>query len=330
MKYDVVSFGSAVLDAFVLSPDVKIIESDEFFTKKALAVAYGIKSEVERFLLASGGGGTNTAAGFARLGLKTAIVARCGWDFAGKMIREELKKEKVDDTFLVQLEGEGTDYSTILRAPDGGRTILVYRGGTKLDESVIDVKSVNSFWFYVASLEGNISLLEKILDHAQENHIKVVLNPGRKELDNREDLLKQARRADYLVLNREEAARLVDCTIVDETIFKKVSILFEKTIVLITEAEKGVNVIIPKMGHFFSESFKVEMVDATGAGDAFSAGFVGGLALNFDLQKAVKLGSANGASVVGKLGCKPGLLRKEELDSWMEKEVGYIKKEDVE
>lgn len=329
MKYDVISFGSAVLDAFVLSPDVKIIESDEFFTKKALAVAYGTKSEVERFLLASGGGGTNTAAGFARLGLKTAIVARCGWDFAGKMIREELKKEKVDDSLLVQLEGEGTDYSTILRAPDGGRTILVYRGGTRLEESVVDFKRINSFWFYIASLEGNISLLEKIIDHAKKNHTKIVLNPGRKELERKEDLLKQAERADYLVLNREEAARLVDCTIVDETLFKKISALFKKTIVLITEAEKGVNVIIPQGGHFFSESFKVKMIDATGAGDAFSAGFVGGLALNFDLQKAVKLGSANGASVVGKLGCKPGLLKKDELNSWMEKDIQYSKKAEV-
>ena len=129
---------------------------------------------------------------------------------------------------------------------------------------------------------------------SQKNHTKIVLNPGRKELDTREYLLKQAERVDYLVLNREEAARLVDCTIVDETLFKKIDTLFEKTIVLVTEAEKGVNVIIPQKGHFFSESFKVEMIDATGAGDAFSAGFVGGLALNFDLQKAVKLGCANG------------------------------------
>ena len=92
MKFDTVSFGSAVLDAFVISPDIKVIKSSEFFTKKAIAVPYGTKSEVERLIICSGGGGTNTAVGFARLGLKAAVVARCGWDFAGKIVSQEIKK----------------------------------------------------------------------------------------------------------------------------------------------------------------------------------------------------------------------------------------------
>jgi ribokinase len=323
MKYDVISFGSAVLDTFILSPDLKIIESDEFFTKKALAIGYGIKSEIERLVVASGGGGTNSAAGFSRLGLKTAIVARCGYDFAGKIIREDLKKEGVDDQFLVQVEGEGTDSSTILLGPDGGRTILVYRGSTRLEESVIDFNKLNSFYFYIASLEGNISLLEKIIDEGLKNSTTITINPGKKELVLRKELIEISQKVHFLVLNREEAAGLMETTIVDDKVFEKIKETFKKTTVLITEAEKGVNLLLPEKGHFFIDRFEVKMADATGAGDAFSAGFVGGLALGFETEKAVKLGAANGASVVKQLGCKPGLLRKNEIDIWLEEEKEF-------
>jgi len=145
MKYDIISFGSAVLDVFVKSSEIKIAKSHDFDTNQVLMVPYGAKCEVEKLLISSGGGGTNVAAGLARLGLKTAVVARCGWDLAGKFVRQEIKKEAVDDSLLVQFEGETTDYSTVLLGPDGGRTIFVYRGGTRLQKSVMDFKKLNAF-----------------------------------------------------------------------------------------------------------------------------------------------------------------------------------------
>ena len=93
MKFDTISFGSATHDAFVESPDLKITQSTEFDTQEALILPYRTKLDVERLTVCSGGGGTNTAVGFSRLGLKAAVVARCGWDFAGKLVRQEIKKE---------------------------------------------------------------------------------------------------------------------------------------------------------------------------------------------------------------------------------------------
>ncbi|PJA49352.1 hypothetical protein CO169_02230, partial [Candidatus Shapirobacteria bacterium CG_4_9_14_3_um_filter_39_13] len=124
MKFDVISFGSAILDVLLKSPDFQVVKAKKAFTQSSLVIPYGVKSEVSDLVMSSGGGGTNTAVGLARLGLKTALVARCGWDFAGKIIRQEIKREKVFDEFLVQLEDEKTDYSTILIGPDGNRTIL--------------------------------------------------------------------------------------------------------------------------------------------------------------------------------------------------------------
>lgn len=323
MKFDVISFGSAVLDVFVMTPEIKVIESDEFFTRKAIAVPYGVKAEVKRLEIFSGGGGTNTAAGFSRLGLKTAVVARCGWDFAGKIIRQEIKKEGVDDRFLVQVEGERTDFSTILVAPDGNRTILVYRGGTKLEESVIDFENINAFWFYVASLEGNLDLVEKLTDFAKKNQTKIAVNPGRKELEKKERFLKIAQNFDVLIINREEAARILNLTIVDEKIFEKICLIFPKVLAIVTDGSNGAHVCVPGKGKLVIDGFKLKMADATGAGDGFSAGFIGGLAKGWDLEKALKLGVSNGASVVTQVGAKAGLIKEKEIDFWLSKKLEY-------
>ncbi len=316
MKYDVISFGSAILDVFIKSPDFKVIKSSDKFVGKILSIPYGIKSEVEELLITSGGGGTNTAVGFARLGLKTAVVARCGWDFAGKMIRQDIKKEKVVDDLLVQLEGEKTDYSTILIGPDGNRTILVYRGGTSLEKSVIDFKRLNSFWFYLASLEGNLSLLDQLVDLAVKNHTKVALNPGRREIKQKDQLLEIAQKVDVLIVNQNEALELTKDSFNVEQAFEYLAKFLPKTMVVVTKGDQGVLAQIPGGEKLSFESFEVKMIDQTGAGDGFGCGFVGALASNFKPHQALKIGMANGASVVTQIGAKLGLLKKTQLNDW--------------
>lgn len=317
MKYDVISFGSAILDVFIKSPDFKVVKSSDKFVGKVLSIPYGIKSEVEELLIASGGGGTNTAVGFARLGLKTALVARCGWDFAGKMIRQDIKKEKVIDDLLVQLEGEKTDYSTILIGPDGNRTILVYRGGTSLEKSVIDFKRLNSFWFYLASLEGNLSLLDQLVDLAVKNHTKVALNPGRREIKQKDQLFEIAQKVDVLIVNQNEALELTKDSFNVEQAFDYLVKFLPKTMIVVTKGDQGVLAQIPGEKRLSLKSFEVKMIDQTGAGDGFGCGFVGALASNFKPHQALKIGMANGASVVTQIGAKLGLLKKTQLNDWL-------------
>lgn len=306
--FDVISIGSATLDVFIKSPDLKILKSDEFFTGKAIAAPYGTKSDVEKLVIASGGGGANTAAGFARLGLKTALLARCGWDFAGKIVRQEVKKEGVNDSLLVQLEGEATDYSTILIGPDGGRTILVYRGGSRLEKSVIDFSQLKARWFCISSLEGNLSLLGQLIDWARKNQIKVAVNPGRREIDQATTLLPLLAKVDLLVVNEEEAAQLATKPA-----------LLSQGMVAVTRGAQGVHFFDHQDRLLESEGFKVPVADATGAGDGFFCGLVAGLVQGWPLKKALKLGVANGAAVVGEIGAKAGLLRASNYANWLKK-----------
>jgi sugar/nucleoside kinase (ribokinase family) len=261
--------------------------------------------------------------GFSRLGLKTAAVARCGWDFAGKLVRAEIKKEKVADELLVQLEGEKTDYSTILIGPDGNRTILVWRGGTRLERSVINFKKLNSFWFYITCVEGNLELLEELVDFAVESHIKIAINPGKREIEEKEKLLTIAKKAEVFIVNRQEAARLTDLSLDQKEVFAQMCLSLPKTMVVVTDGAKGVVVCVPKKGRLVMEGFKVKMVDQTGAGDGFGSGFVSGLAKGWELEKSLKLGVANGASVVTKIGAKEGLIRESEVDFWLSKSLAY-------
>lgn len=323
MKFDVISFGSAILDVFIKSPDIQVEKSAKVYTGQALIVPYGAKCEVERLVICSGGGGTNTAAGFSRLGLKAAVVARCGWDFAGKIVRQEIKKEGVDDRFLVQLEGEQTDYSTILVAPDGGRTILVYRGGTWLEKPMIDFKEINAFWFYLSSLEGNLDLIKDLTAFAKKNQIKIAVNPGRKELEQKKKLLEIAKDFDVLIVNREEAGKLLGLTIADEKIFDKICLTLPKATVVVTDGPKGAHVCVPKKGKLVMDGFKMKMVEATGAGDGFGSGFIAGLAKGWKLEKALKLGVSNGASAVTQFGAKAGLIKEKEIDFWLSKKLAY-------
>lgn len=321
MKYDVITFGSAILDVLVKSPALTVAESSESETGKILTMPHGIKGEVEELVISSGGGGTNTAVGLARLGLKTAVVARCGWDFAGRQIRQELKEEGVDDQLLVQFEGEATDFSTILVGPDGDRTILVYRGGTKLQRSVINFKKVNSFWFLSSSLEGNLELMGTLAEFARKNHVKMIANPGRREIAQPEKLLKIAGELYGLVVNREEAAALTGRLTNDPEVFESLAKKTPKTLVVVTEGAKGAYVRPPGAKAFWVRGLPVRMVDGTGAGDGFCSGLVGGLAQGWELEKALKLGVCNGAAVVGKMGAKTGLIRKNEVDIWLRKEI---------
>lgn len=277
MKFDVISFGSAIWDVFL----------------SVHKIAWGSKNEVTNLLMSSGGGGTNTAVGMARLGLKTAVVARCGQDEFGRRIRTELEKEKVSVRFLVEYRGEVTDYSTIIVEPNGRSTPLVYRGPTRLEEKLINWQGLKASWFCLSSLEGNLELLAKILFFARQHDIKVAINPGARELTQASQFLDLVKEVEVLIVNEEESRRLPSQN---------------QGIFVITKGANGAELYQNNQHLVEPVAKKVTMLDATGAGDAFTAGFLASLIKGQDTRRAIQFGLANGASVVTHIGAKTGLL----------------------
>ncbi len=304
--FDIISIGSAVLDVF--------LRSSKFPLDKTMV---GQKIEPEELFISSGGGGTNTAVGFSRLGLQTACIARFGDDLFGKFLLSDLEKESFSKKYLIEKKGDNTDYSTILVNPDGGRIILVYRGKTRIEETIFPWQALDETkWFYIASIEGNVDLLLKVVEKAKEKGIEIVLNPGSRELKEKEKLLSIFPKLKALILNKEEADGF---GLMEGPAFAKAS-AGKPEIVVITNGRQGAK-LFSEEKNLFAEAFSGPVIDETGAGDAFSAGFVSGLVKGFSLEKSLKLGMANGRSVVTKLGAKPGLLYEKEIEDWLAKNL---------
>lgn len=312
--YDIITFGSATRDAFFYSNDFKILKNKEFLSGRALALDLGSKVEISDVVFTTGGGGTNTAASFANLGFNTACVAQIGDDLSGEHIIDELKENKVKTDFIIKSKEEKTAYSVILSSKDLGRTILVYRGASgHIEPKKISWSKIKSKWIYIASTNGNFSLLNKIFQHAFKNKIKIAFNPGSKELKNTPKIKSLLKRTDVLILNQEEAASLTGIEYNKTNyILKKLDILTSE-IAVMTRGNSGVMVV--DNGRVYSApSLGEKGVERTGAGDAFGSGFVSGMILKNDIEYAMQLGSSNATSVIQKIGAKNGLLSKKDLN----------------
>jgi len=318
MKFDVVTFGSAFVDVYLTSDDFKIVESSKSPTGVALCEVYGGKIAIKKMVMTTGGGATNTAVGFERLGLQAGCVCCVGKDDWGMFARKELLREGVSSLYIQQVEGQ-TSYSTILVSKKGGRSALVYRGASnELSWKKVSWKKLRPRWFYVSSLGGDLSLLTKIIRTAEDKGIKVALNPGSKEIGAGDKLRAFLPHIEVLLLNRQEAATLTGHKFDNKgEVLKDVGGLGAK-IVAVTEGRKGARLISGKE-KIYQPAIKIKTVEETGAGDAFGCGLVGGLIKGMSLKEALKLGVANGASVAKHFGPKAGLLFEPEVNKWLKR-----------
>ncbi len=320
--FDTISIGSATVDVFLTSKNFKLIKDDDT-QKGALYQVVGSKVDIDKKAISSGGGATNSSVCFQRFGLSASCLARFGKDIFSQFIQKDLKDNQVDTSLLVQFDNEETDYSTILVDETGGRTILISRGNTKLEEENIDFSSLDAKWFYISSLEGNLDLLKKLLTHAKEKNIKVALNPGLRELNQQDILIPLLKDVEVLILNTTESEILTRKTL-DTPDFKTTLLSYRSTYNIVTQGRDGAH-LITKDTHLFAPVLAQSPVDETGAGDSFGSAFTAGLIMGFDKEKSLKLALSSSASVVMSLGAKAGLLYKKDIDTHLQKEFSIQK-----
>jgi len=298
--FDVISIGGATIDIFAKSKQFTV-------DNNLLSLEYSAKAEISQSLICSGGGATNSAVSFSRLGLKSTCLSLIGDDHLSNYIIDDLKKESVNTNFLIKNKKDTTDFSIILVAPDGGRSILTNRGDTRLEEKNINWDKIpKAKWFYITSLEGNLDLLEKLIGFAKENNSKIALNPGNRELAQRKKLLALLKLVDFLLLNKTESETLVGLNIDDKDFWNHLVSLSPPT-VAVTNGRNGA-FVFAEGKHYFSPIINVKPVDETGAGDAFGSTFVSALIYKHTPQEALFWAIKNSASVVSALGAKTALL----------------------
>src|SRR3989344_6585583 len=168
-KFDIVCFGSTVVDTFV---SAKISERGRSFV-----IPHGSKILIKDLRFENGGGGTNTAVAFSRLGFKTGYVGKIGNDRNGQSVMDLLKREKIK--FLGKRVNEPTSgFSIILRSKEKHRSILTYKG---INDNILeeDVRRFKTRWLYISSLMGKslktqISLVRKM----KRQGTKIAYNPS--------------------------------------------------------------------------------------------------------------------------------------------------------
>jgi len=305
--YDVISVGSATLDVFAKTKFSELIKiMDSRGETDLLAYPTGAKILIEDLEFTTGGGGTNTAVAFSRMGHKVAWLGKLGNDENSEFILKDLKKEKV-----IPLAVRGNihgGYSIILDSIEHDRTILAYKGANDdLEFSEVPLKKLKTRWFYFSSMLGkSFQTLEKLALFAEKNKIKIAFNASSYLAKKGATYLKNIlKRTDLFVLNKEEAVDLVGEGEIQE-LLKKINRLGPK-IAVITDGKKGAAAFDGKR-FYTALPHNIRVVETTGAGDAFAASFLSGWLKKKSIEFALKMAVTNAESVIQHHGAKNKLL----------------------
>jgi sugar/nucleoside kinase (ribokinase family) len=317
MRFDIITIGDAFEDVFV-TPDLSVHSDRRLASGKGIIFELGEKIPLESIDYEIGGSACNTAVGLARLGYKTSIVSLLGDDTAMGKVSNKLRNENVDTSNLIIDKDKKTGFSIIFNL-QGERTIFVYHAIDDYQKFKIK-KNLRSKWYFLAPLGENSDAIEgHLIKEVAENGARIAWNPGSiqiaKGFSHFRHLLKCT---SVLFLNREEATKFIDFAIhpTIEEVMKKLHNYGPK-IIVITMGAEGAKVFD---GNEFYEtdSRPVQVVDSTGAGDAFAVGFLGRL-IKEDfrveisqraISQALKSGIENSISVIQHLGAQKGLLNK--------------------
>lgn len=228
------------------------------------------------------------------------------------MIIKTLDKEGVDNSYVNFLERKATGTSVILLdSKSGERTILTHRGASEqfgnFSEADLDVAAPD--WLYVTTLRGDFETLKRFFKKAKAIGAKVMFNPGVKELEHPQTLLRLLQYVDVLNINKLEASMLVPGKILLEFLLKLNG--YVET-VLITDGAMGGIAGNRAETYRFGIYEDVKAKDATGAGDAFGAGFLAHLAAGHSFRQALIFAAANATAVITKIGANSGILTGQE------------------
>lgn len=303
----ILSIGAAIQDVFLSnSVAFKPIKIDA--THDVTELKLGAKIDVNKVDFSTGGGATNAATTFARQGLISSFFGVIGRDVAGDSIIGVLDQESIDTSRVLISEDYNTDYSTIILAPNGERTILTYRGASsQIDVSDFSIQNDELDWIYVSNLAGRMDALDKIFSVARQKNVKIAWNPGKKELVETAKMKVLLEDVEVLIVNKEEAQQIFAGNTLEELIHHGVNIV---STIIITDGPNGV---IASDGQTIVRAGMYEDIpslDRTGAGDSFGSGFVSQWVQGADLKQSILFASANSTSVIQYIGAKAGILHK--------------------
>jgi adenosine kinase len=320
-KYDVLGIGNALFDI--------LVPADEGFlglhgmTKGGMALidevrAISIYQSMGPATEMSGGSAANTIVGVANLGARAAYVGKVRDDQIGRLYTHDIRAAGVAFETKPALDGPATGCSYILVTPDGERTMNTYLGAAQellpadIDAAQIAASSIiyleGYLWDPKSAKEAFVKA--STIAHEAGRQVALTLSDSFCVDRYRDEFLDLMRKGtvDLVFANEAELHSLYQSSDFDTALKQFRS---DTKLGIVTRSEKGC-VVASKDGVVAVPAFPIQkMVDTTGAGDLFAAGFLFGLVRGASHQDAGRLGALAAAEVIQHIGARPQVSLKE-------------------
>ena len=314
--FDVLGIGNALVDVLSTETDeflathelvkgsMTLIDTDR---AEELYAAMGTKTEM------SGGSAANTLSGIASFGGRAAYTGRVKDDGLGKAFAHDLNSLGVHFSSPKAPDGDPTGRCMIVVTPDGERTMNTYLGASAtlcpsdLDVELIGRSSITFLEGYLFDRDEAKEAFRKAAGaaHAAGRKVALTLSDSFCVDRHRDDFLALVDDGvDVLFANEEEITKLYGVDSFDEGVE---AVRGRCEIAAVTRGGQG-SVVVTKDETVAVEAKQVaKLVDTTGAGDLFAAGFLFGLTSGQPLAECGRLGSLAAAAVIGHMGPRPGM-----------------------
>lgn len=278
--------------------------------KRYTAIEYSSKLNVSSVKHAPGGSAANVASNLGNMGLSTAYIGKIGDDTMGEMCRNDLAKANVNLEACRFTNEDTTAISVVLITPLGkDRSILSYKGAnnTIRPDDVNDdflARAMNLQWSSLTSQQA-VETIAKCIDFVKQSGGMIFACPSTSIIkNNNEAAVALVKKSDVLCLNKDELFELTKQNSILQAL--RAAIAFGPRIVACTDGGNG-SFITDGSVLVTAGVFKINVIDTTGAGDAFASGFIYSCLKDWDLEHGIKFGSAMAAFECMVKGVREGI-----------------------
>ena len=309
LNMKILGMGNAIVDV-ICKVDNSYL-SDNGLTKSTMKLVNEIEfnkllSTLKIEETASGGSVANSIVGLSQLGNKVGFIGKVSDDDLGQKYEDGLRKENVNYFYCKKKEILSTGTCLILITPDSERTMCTFLGTAgKINVNDVDVNSIRNS--EITFLEGYLwdeGEPKSAFDKAIENSNKIAMTLSDLFCVERHkphflDLVKN--KLDITFSNEQEISSLIDAKNFSDVInFAKQL----KKLLIVTRGEKGSIVINDNEVIECGAQKNLKIVDLTGAGDLFAAGFLHGYINNLSLQKSLVKGTEMSSKIIQRIGAR--------------------------
>ena len=305
----IIGIGNAIVDVLCKVEDNFL--TDNSLTKSSMKLVNEVEfkkllSNLKIEETVSGGSVANSIVGLSQLGNDVGFIGKVNDDDLGSKYEEGLKKENVKYFYSKKKENLPTGTCLILITPDSERTMCTFLGtASKINENDVDVETVKKS--EITFLEGYLwdeGEPKLAFDKAIKNSNKVAMTLSdlfcvERHKSSFLNLVKN--KLDITFANEKEIISLINATNFDEVIsFSKNS----KKLIIITRSEKGAIAINDNEVFECKAKSNLNIVDLTGAGDLFAAGFLHGHVNNLSVNNSLEKGTEMASKIIQQIGAR--------------------------